>query len=189
MQEKKPMIIVFAGPNGSGKSTIKKLVNTNNLYINADEIKKVNDYSDLEAAQIAEKMREEALAEKKDFSFETVLSTDRNLKLLQRAKESGYFIKCFYILTNDPNVNLMRIKAREEKGGHGVPEEKIFSRYYKALKLLPELIKTVDIIHIYDNTIEPFRIFKKKFVEKLYWENSYWSKEKIIELTSVGLKK
>ena len=31
------------------------------------------------------------LLEKKDFTFETVLSTDRNLKLLERAKGNGLF--------------------------------------------------------------------------------------------------
>lgn len=28
-------------------------------------------------------------------------STERNLKLLNRAKEKGYFIRCYYILTAD----------------------------------------------------------------------------------------
>lgn len=47
-------------------------------------------------------------------------------------------------------------------GGHDVPEEKIISRYGKALKLIPKLLDICDIVHIYDNTNIPFRIFKKK---------------------------
>lgn len=47
-------------------------------------------------------------------------------------------------------------------GGHGVPEEKIKSRYYKALDLISELVEICDIVHIYDNTNVPFRIFKKE---------------------------
>jgi len=46
----------------------------------------------LDAAQIAEKMREDALEKGIDFTFETVLSTERNLDLLRRAKEKGYFM-------------------------------------------------------------------------------------------------
>ena len=51
----KPEIIVFAGPNGSGKSTF---------------------------AELAERQREEHVSEMRQLCFETVMSTDRNLKLL-----------------------------------------------------------------------------------------------------------
>lgn len=80
--EKLPEIIVFAGPNGSGKSTITKMAKVIEPYINADDIKRTNYCTDLEAAQLAEKMREQAIANNKSFTFETVMSTDRNLKLL-----------------------------------------------------------------------------------------------------------
>lgn len=86
-QTKKPEIIVFAGPNGSGKSTVTKLAKIIEPYINADDIKRVNICSDLEAAQIAEKLREQCVADRTSFTFETVLSTDRNLKLLQKELE------------------------------------------------------------------------------------------------------
>ena len=43
--------------------------------------------SDLEAAQLAEKQREDCIERMDEFCFETVLSTDRNLKLLERAKK------------------------------------------------------------------------------------------------------
>ncbi len=82
---KKPEIIVFAGPNGSGKSTFTELLKPPMGYINADEIKKSLKCSDLEAAQIAEKQRESHLENLEEFCFETVLSTDRNLRLLKRA--------------------------------------------------------------------------------------------------------
>ncbi len=65
------------------------------------------------------------IEQNKDFTFETVLSTDRNLKLLKKAKEKGYFLKCIYVLTSNPNINKIRVDIRESMGGHGVPEEKI----------------------------------------------------------------
>ena len=58
--EKLPEIIVFAGSNGSGKSTIIKMAKVIESYINADDIKKTNYCSDLEAAQLAERLREQA---------------------------------------------------------------------------------------------------------------------------------
>lgn len=139
-QIKKPEIIVFASPNGSGKTTVTKLAKVIEPYINADEIKRTNYCSDLEAAQLAEKMREDCVAQNKSFTFETVLSTDRNLKLLQ-----------------------------------------------KAIKLIPELVKVCDVLHIYDNSTLPFRIFKKRKTEYFYWQNEDWSKGKIQQLTGITL--
>lgn len=89
--QKKPEIIVFAGPNGSGKSTITKLAKIIEPYINADDIKKANLCSDLEAAQKATEIREKFVNEKKGFTFETVLSTSRNLDLLKKAKKKRLF--------------------------------------------------------------------------------------------------
>lgn len=86
-----PEIIIFAGPNGSGKTTITRMARTIGVYINADDIKRSSLCSDLEAAVKAEELREEMIEKGEDFTFETVLSTDRNLKLLKKAKEKGYF--------------------------------------------------------------------------------------------------
>ena len=71
-----------------------------------------------------------------------------------------YFIRSIYVLTCDSNINVARVKSRESQGGHGVPEDKIISRYKKALDLIPELINVCDVMHIYDNSNVPFRIFK-----------------------------
>ena len=181
--EKLPEVIVFAGPNGSGKTTLTKLVRIEKPYINADDIKRATNCTDLEAAEVAEDMREVALMEKHNFTFETVLSTDRNLKLLQRAKEEGYFVRCIYVLTADPNINVLRVESRAASGGHSVPEDKIRSRYTKSLALVPELVKVADVMHIYDNSNLPFRIFKKKKSEMYYWENPFWNMEDIKKLT------
>lgn len=74
------------------KSTVSDLLKPPIDYINADEIKKNIKCSDIEAAVLAEKLRETHLSNMEEFSFETVMSTERNLKLLKRAKEKGYFI-------------------------------------------------------------------------------------------------
>ena len=73
--QKRPEIVVFAGPNGSGKSTFTELLKPPIDYINADEIKKNLKCSDMDAAQIAEKQREEHLSGMEEFCFETVMST------------------------------------------------------------------------------------------------------------------
>lgn len=186
MKNKKPLIIVFAGPNGSGKSTITEYVDINGCtYVNADQIKSTIHCSDMEAAQLACDKREELLSSKVDFAFETVLSTRRNLDLLIKAKNAGYFIKCFYVLTVDPAINVSRVSNRVSEGGHDVPKDKIIARYYRAMDLIPELINVCDIVHIYDNSVEPFRIFKKRKEQTYMWTNDDWNEEKIRDLVKL----
>lgn len=107
---------------------------------------------------MAEKMREQAVCNNDSFTFETVMSTDRNLKLLKKAKEKGYFIRCIY---------------------------EIRSRYVKALNLIPELVKVTDVMHIYDNSSVPYRIFKKRKTEYFIWENDNWSEKEIRKLVGI----
>lgn len=180
-----PEVIVFAGPNGSGKSTITQMAKIGGKYINADDIKRTTLCTDLEAAVKAEELRELMVKNKMDFTFETVLSTDRNLLLLQKAKEQGYFVRGIYVLTSNVDINVARIQAREAMGGHGVPEKKIRSRYEKAIVLIPRLVEICDILHIYDNTKEPFRIFKKRKDIYYRWNNQYWSNDDIDRLSGI----
>ena len=178
-----PEVVVFAGPNGSGKSTVAKMARIQKPYINADDIKRATNCTDLEAAELAEDMRESSLELKINFTFETVLSTPRNLNLMQRAKANGFFVRCIYVLTADPSINVLRVESRAASGGHPVPEDKIRDRYVKALELIPELVKVSDVMHIYDNSNLPFRIFKKRKSELFYWENDFWNLEQIKKLT------
>lgn len=111
---------------------------------------------------------------------------ERNLKLLEKAKEKGYFIRCYYVLTADPMINVWRVKSRVESGGHDVPEEKIITRYDRALKLIKDLVKICDVCHIYDNSgNRPFRIFKKRKEEIYFDECSEWYLEDIQMLTAI----
>lgn len=149
-----PYLWVFAGPNGSGKSTVtEKVIDVApKTYINADLIQSELRCSAMDAAVIAEETREYYLKRKEDFSFETVLSTDRNLNLIRRAKEQGYEVTCIYVITSDPAINVARVKKRVQMGGHDVPADKVRNRYFKCLDLLPQLIPVCDHLLIFDNS-------------------------------------
>jgi predicted ABC-type ATPase len=180
-----PEILVFAGPNGSGKSTVTQAWEKVGLYINADDIKATRGCSDLEAAQEAEHLRELCLSERHSFTFETVLSTERNLELLVRAKAAGFHIESVFVLTANPELNVFRVKSRELSGGHSVPPDKIRSRYTKALANISKLLALSDVFRLVDNTDQPEILFIKDEVGQQIRPNRYWTVEAIEKLTTV----
>ncbi len=180
-----PHLLVFAGPNGSGKSTITQNIPVYGIYVNADEIKRISGCSDLDAAMEAEQIRELLLSSKKDFTFETVLSTERNLDLLSRAKEAGYEIYAVFVLTCEPAINVKRVKERAAAGGHDVPEEKIISRYHKSLANLGRLIRIADHTRIIDNSDDlPELICEVHHNSVTIYQTTNWSKSRILSLLS-----
>jgi predicted ABC-type ATPase len=177
-----PIVKVFAGPNGSGKSTISDEMPIYGTYINADDIKSHRSCTELEAAKEAETLREYYLTNRVDFTFETVLSTTRNISLLQRAKDAGYYIDSVFVLTCSPEVNVQRVKSRVAEGGHDVPTEKIHSRYWKSLGFLKTLKELSNECEVYDNTEIPDVIYRKDIDGEDIMPNKHWSKDKILKL-------
>lgn len=182
MSIRKPMILVLAGPNGSGKSTITQYFEKVGEYTNADDVVASTGMDNIEAARFVDKKRYAAISEKRDFTFETVLSSEYKLDILRKAKSEGYFIKCVFVLTVNPYINVARVEARVAQGGHDVEKEKIISRYKKSLANIKELLDICDILHVYDNTIEPVRIIRKHKDDISIFANDLWSEEQILEL-------
>lgn len=183
-----PMMLVIAGPNGSGKSTITSHLELVGTYTNADDIAAALGISNEAAAKLADKKRYASIARREDFSFETVLSSEYKIKLLQDAKNAGYFIKCIFVLTVDPRLNVARVESRVASGGHSVEREKIIKRYHKSLGNIKRLIELCDILHVYDNTGEgkPVRIIRKRKEDISIFPNDLWGEEQILRLLGDG---
>lgn len=179
---KQPELIVFAGPNGSGKSTISTPQWRIDPYTNADDMSREKNIDNLTAAQKVDALREESIKANQSFSFETVLSTPSKLDLIRRAKEKGFFIRGYFILTCDPELNIARIRSRVQSGQHDVPADKVRSRYVKSLANIPEFLSLCDVCHIYDNTDEPFRICRKHKKSLTVYGNEYWTEANIMNL-------
>ena len=104
------------------------------------------------ASVMADFVRKELLHTKGTFTFETVMSSPDKVALLQRAKQTGYRTDLYFIATEDPEINISRVRARVQLGGHDVPTDKIVSRYWRSIDLLVPAIRETNRAYIFDNT-------------------------------------
>lgn len=104
------------------------------------------------ASVAADFLRRKLLEKGANFTFETVMSSEDKVALLQRAQELGYRTYLYYIATDDPEINVSRVRSRVGLGGHSVPEDKIVSRYHRSLDLLFEAIRHTNRAYIFDNS-------------------------------------
>lgn len=106
------------------------------------------------ASVLADFLRRKALALSRSLSFETVMSSPDKIDFLREAQERGFRTYLYYIATEDPEINIQRVKNRVAAGGHDVPEEKIIARYYRSLSHLPQAIRYSNRAFMFDTSEE-----------------------------------
>lgn len=137
----------------------------------------VNEQSRIEqlAQILARYLRAEMLRLRRRFSFETVFSHESNLDIMREAREAGYKVYLYFVSTESPEINEFRVKLRVAQGGHDVPVEKIRTRYFRSLKLLPKAIQLSYQVFCFDNSLdnEPYRLIAhgKYNGEQLDWDD------------------
>lgn len=156
------------------------------VYINPDVIaeQEFGDWNSSDsifrAADEAKRRREKCLVNGTSVAFETVFSTSEKVDFVRRAKAAGFFVRLFFICTNDPSINAQRVALRVMEGGHDVPISKIISRYYRSIEKCVESLQWVDRAYFYDNSetdVAPALIFRVADgkVAKVYTSPVAWS--------------
>ena len=170
---------IIAGVNGAGKSTLFNAgylaFPKDSVRINSDELiqKNYNNQWHDVNIQIAAgkqmiKLIRECLSNKKSFNQETTLSGRNIIRTILKAKEQGYYISLHYVGLESPDLAVQRVRERMKKGGHGVENDIIRSRFDKSLKNLIEILPFCDDVNIYDNSKKIEGILSVKSKELLY---------------------
>ena len=104
------------------------------------------------AAVLADAIRRELLAQGSSFTFETVMSSPDKIEFLREAQSRGYRTYLYFVATDDPAINVERVRLRVSQGGHDVPEDRIRSRYRRSIDLLDEACAVADRAFVFDNS-------------------------------------
>jgi predicted ABC-type ATPase len=104
------------------------------------------------ASVAADFIRQKLLEARVSFTFETVMSAPDKVAFLRKAQQFGYRTYLYYVATEDPDINISRVRYRVKMGGHPVPEDKIVSRYFRSLDLLKEAIGYSNRAYIFDSS-------------------------------------
>ena len=189
----KPRLIVVAGPNGAGKTSITEQLLRHEWmggceYVNPDYIAR-DEFGDWnapdavkKAAQRAEGIREQCVREGRSLAFETVLSMPDKIDFIRRARLAGFFVRLFFVGTDNPSINAKRVALRVMEGGHDVSISKIIARYTRSLANCSVAASIADRAYIYDNSVENaparllFRTSEGKLI-KQYGEINPWARE------------
>ena len=128
---KRSRIYVIAGVNGAGKSSLGGATfrELGADYYNPDEAARhllVRDpaLSQTEANSAAwhqgVRLLRRAIAERKDFAFETTLGANTIPRLLQEVAAQGIEIYIWYVGLANAQLHIDRVEARVRRGGHAI---------------------------------------------------------------------
>lgn len=123
------------------------------------------------ASVLADFIRNQSLMLDGSFGFETVMSYPDKIAFMKKTGQRGFKTILYFIATEHPDINIERVRQRVLKGGHNVPVDKIVSRYYKSISLLPEAILSCQEAVLFDNSGEEMVMIAKKEFDsnKLDW--------------------
>lgn len=200
-----PTLTIFAGINGAGKSTLYKFQKTTKVSdlgvrICPDEIVEemggdwTNFVDIVNSGKIAIRRIDDCIKNKQSFNWETTLISRMFYQTVQRAKQQGFKVNINFIGVNDVELSLKRIQKRIKKGGHGVEEKIVRSRFKAQFDNIAEILELVDHAVFYDNSLVmqvvgtyhngKLRMYNKTFKWTNIVENQYkdYNQQKLDEM-------
>lgn len=140
-----------------------------NLIIRSGELRlhrmRPNSYV---ASLIADYLVHKLFLSRQSFCFETVMSHESKIDILRQAAKYGYRTYLYFVFTEDPALNKLRVLQRVRLGGHAVPDEKIFQRFYRSIRLLPKALRHAERSYLIDNSVR-FETVAIKENGRLVW--------------------
>jgi predicted ABC-type ATPase len=138
-----PTLHIIAGPNGVGKTTFADRYLPQTIrqleFVNADLIARgLSPYDPdsvaMDAGRIALARIRHLIENRQSFTWETTMSGRTAVGWLQKAKDAGYQIKCYFLWVREVETTLNRIRQRVHEGGHNIEPDVSRRRFFKTIQ-------------------------------------------------------
>lgn len=142
-------------------------------FVNADEIAKgLSPFNPesvaIEAGKLMLQRIDLLLNRGKTFAVETTLATRSYASLVKRAHERGYNVVLLFFWLPSPEMAVARVAKRVSDGGHNIPIETIYRRYWSGLQNFFNIFAhIVDSWMFFDNENTPKLIAHNKTIVKM----------------------
>lgn len=156
----RPEFTVIAGPNGAGKSRLcSYYIHCKSFDGDLLALNLRKEHPEWEERWISgtvattlQREKDEAIAQQRDFSFETNFSNDLILNMIREFKDAGYKITLFYFGLPSLDESTSRVLQRKMFGGHDVNDEIIEYNFYEGIKRVQQNLTLFDNVTFIDGT-------------------------------------
>lgn len=176
----RPRLWIVAGPNGCGKSSAYDrsdvdefggsvwIINPDLLTIRIRDVEglMLRD-ANLAAVERIEQWLDSSIDAYQTIGVETVLSTDKYRRLLEKAQGRGFEIRLIYVFVRSFDLQMERIALRIAKGGHAVPADKVRERRERSFDQLRWFLERAHSAWMFDNSGEKPELVGRKEAGRL----------------------
>jgi predicted ABC-type ATPase len=171
----RPRLWIVAGPNGCGKSSAYGrsdvaefdgsvwIINPDLLTARLRDSEGLSqDGANLAAVQRIESWLDASIDVHQTIGVETVLSSPKYRRLVDKARARGFEILLLYVYVDTVERQLERIAWRVAKGGHDVPADKVAARRQRSFQQLRWFFHAADRAWVFDNSLSEPRLAAHK---------------------------
>ncbi|WP_260704151.1 zeta toxin family protein [Edaphobacter flagellatus] len=104
---------------------------------------------------------EQVVRQQVSFAYETVFSHWRELPdgtveskidLIHKFQAAGYSVALLFVGLTHEGLSVLRVRTRQQMGGHAVPEDKLLSRFPRTQRAIKVAAGIADLTLMFDNS-------------------------------------